>query len=150
MAQLAKGIVSGEMAWGLLGIGLALGVALIFIGARAPMLIAVGMYLPFETSAAIFVGGMMKTMCDRWAANRGEEERARIEEKGTLVASGLIAGEAIIGILLAATFLAGIPPLTRLFTGTDEFSWYGALGGWTSIAAFAAIGFALIRVPLRR
>ncbi|MDQ2950540.1 MAG: oligopeptide transporter, OPT family, partial [Acidobacteriota bacterium] len=47
MAQLAKGIVGGQMAWGLLGIGAAFGIALILCGARAPMLIAVGMYLPF-------------------------------------------------------------------------------------------------------
>ena len=57
MAQLAKGIVGGEMAWGLLAIGAAFGVALLFSGARSPMLIAVGMYLPFDTTSAIAFGG---------------------------------------------------------------------------------------------
>ena len=50
MAQLAKGIVGGQMAWGLLGIGVALGLVMILARRARPMLIAVGMYLPFETS----------------------------------------------------------------------------------------------------
>ena len=54
MAQLAKGIVGGQMAWGLLGIGAAFGIALLLCGARSPMLIAVGMYLPFSTSVGDF------------------------------------------------------------------------------------------------
>ncbi len=65
MAQLAKGIVGGQMAWGLLAIGAAFGVALLLCGARSPMLIAVGMYLPFDTSSAIFIGGLIKWMVDR-------------------------------------------------------------------------------------
>jgi predicted dehydrogenase len=59
MAQLAKGIVGGQMAWGLIAIGAAFGIALIMCGARSPMLVAVGMYLPFDTVSAIFVGGIV-------------------------------------------------------------------------------------------
>ena len=149
MAQLAKGIVGGQMAWGLLGLGVALGAVLILIGARAPMLIAVGMYLPFETSSAIFVGGMMKWLADSIAARRGEDARRRAEESGTFIASGLIAGEAIVGILLAAMFLAGVPSMTHVLTGADEFSWLPRAGGWLSLAAFLSIGYLLIRVPTR-
>ncbi|MCI0366398.1 MAG: oligopeptide transporter, OPT family, partial [Phycisphaerales bacterium] len=116
MAQLTKGIVGGQMAWGLIAAGAAFGMALILCGARAPMLIAVGMYLPFDTTSAIFVGGVLQ-----WIASRfGRWD----EETGTLVASGLIAGEAITGILLAATFLSGVPSFTRLLTGADEFTFY--------------------------
>jgi putative OPT family oligopeptide transporter len=141
MAQLAKGIVGGQMAWGLLGIGAAFAVALILCGARAPMLIAVGMYLPFETSSAIFVGGVIRWIADRVGA---------VEEKGTLLASGLIAGEAIVGILLAVTYVSGLSSLTRLLTGADDFSFFPALGGWLSLVAFAAIAWVLIRIPARR
>jgi putative OPT family oligopeptide transporter len=74
MAQLAKGIVGGQMAWGLLGIGAAFGVALILCGARAPMLVAVGMYLPFDTSAAIFAGGALRWFADRIATRRGPDQ----------------------------------------------------------------------------
>src|SRR5436853_3463134 len=105
MAQLAKGIVGGQMAWGLLAIGAAFGIALILCGARSPMLIAVGMYLPFDTTSAIFIGGAMKWVLDRRTANFSVERRTGVEEKGTLLASGLIAGEAIMGIILAITFL---------------------------------------------
>ena len=150
MAQLAKGIVGGQMAWGLLGIGIALGVVLILCGARAPMLIAVGMYLPFDTSSAIFLGGMMKWMAEGITARRGVEEKRVAEDSGTFIASGLIAGEAIVGILLAATFLAGVPSITRLIAGVDEFRWLPSAGGWLSLAAFLSIGYMLIRVPTRR
>src|SRR5688572_7257939 len=65
MAQLAKGIMGGQMAWGLLAIGAGFGIAVLLCGARAPMLVAVGMYLPFDTSAAIFVGGVLQWLVSR-------------------------------------------------------------------------------------
>ena len=150
MAQLAKGIVGGQMAWGLIGIGAAFGIALVLCGARAPMLVAVGMYLPFDTVAAIFIGGVIKWFADTVAARYGEERRLRAEGTGTLLASGLIAGEAIVGILLAVTFLSGISSFTRLITGSDELPFFAAWGGWLSLAGFAAVAWVLIRIPLRR
>jgi putative OPT family oligopeptide transporter len=80
MAQLAKGIVGGEMAWGLLAMGAAFGVALLFTDARSPMLIAVGMYLPFDTSSAIAVGGLIKWVLERMMAARTDEERLAVED----------------------------------------------------------------------
>jgi putative OPT family oligopeptide transporter len=150
MAQLAKGIVGGQMAWGLIGAGAAFGVALIFCGARAPMLIAVGMYLPFDTVAAIWLGGAIKWVADRAIASFSPEQKAAAEEKGTLIASGLIAGEAIVGILQAVLFLAGISSLTHVLTGRDEFSFYPAWGGWLSLIGFAAVGYVLVRIPAKR
>jgi len=140
MAQLAVGIVGGQMPWGLVLMGVAFGVTLVLISAPSPMLIAVGMYLPFETVAAIFVGGLL-----RWLADR----RGASEEKGTLVASGLIAGEALVGILLAALFLAGAPSLTRWLAGVEELGLYTRYGGWLSLAALGAIAYALVEVPRR-
>jgi putative OPT family oligopeptide transporter len=150
MAQLAKGIVGGQMAWGLIAIGAAFGIALIFCGARAPMLVAVGMYLPFDTSAAIFVGGAIKWFADRACASFTAQQKLRAEEKGTLLASGLIAGEAIVGILQAVLFLAGINSITRLLTGRDELSFFPAWGGWLSLLGFAAVAYVLVRIPARR
>jgi putative OPT family oligopeptide transporter len=147
MAQLAKGIVGGEMAWGLLAIGAAFGAALIMTGSRSPMLVAVGMYLPFDTTSAIALGGLIKWILDVRTAKRSEDQRLAIEDRGSFIASGMIAGEAIMGIVLAATFLGGIPSFTRLFTGADQFSFFPGLGGWLSLIAFAAIGYALIRIP---
>jgi len=150
MAQLAKGIVGGQMAWGLLGIGAAFGLALILCGARAPMLVAVGMYLPFDTSSAIFAGGVVRWAADRITARYSAEDRARAEEKGTLLASGLIAGEALMGILLAVLFVSGAPSLTQLVSGKTEFGFYQKWGGWLSMVGFAALAYVLIGVPARR
>jgi len=150
MAQLAKGIVGGEMAWGLLAIGAAFGVALLFTGARSPMLVAVGMYLPFDTSSAIASGGLIKWILDRSMASESEERRLVVEDRGSFIASGMIAGEAIMGIVLAATFLGGIPSFTRILTGADQFAFFPALGGWLSLLAFAAIAYALVVIPRQR
>ena len=140
MAQLTMGIVGGQMSWGLIVMGIALGIALVLISAPSPMLIAVGMYLPFDTVSAIFVGGLLKWVADRRGAD---------EEKGTLVASGLIAGEAILGILLAVLFAFEVPSLTRILTGADELAFYSRYGGYLSLAAFAVIAYALVEVPRR-
>jgi putative OPT family oligopeptide transporter len=148
MAQLAKGIVSGQMAWGLIAVGAAFGVALIFCGAKSPMLIAVGMYLPFETVSAIFVGGVFRWVSDRIAARRSPEGRAEVEQKGTLLASGFIAGEALIGILLAVLAVREAPSLTRLLTGSDQFGFFRDWGGWLSLAGFASLAYVLIGIPI--
>jgi putative OPT family oligopeptide transporter len=150
MAQLAKGIVGGQMAWGLIGAGAAFGIALILCGARAPMLIAVGMYLPFDTVAAIWLGGAIKWVAGRVSARHTAEEKLVVEEKGTLLASGLIAGEAIVGILQAVLFLTGISSITKLLTGADELRFFPAWGGWLSLFGFASIAYVLIRIPTRR
>jgi putative OPT family oligopeptide transporter len=142
MAQLAKGIVGGQMAWGLIAIGAAFGVALLLFGAKSPMLVAVGMYLPFDTSSAIFVGGLIKWIADRAVRKLNAEQKVSFEEKGTLLASGLIAGEAIVGILLAVLFLAKVPSFAA-------FSFYPAWGGWLSLIGFASIAYVLIRIPAK-
>ena len=77
-------------------------------------------------------------------------QKLRAEEKGTLLASGLIAGEAIVGILQAVLFLAGISSITRLLTGRDELSFFPAWGGWLSLLGFAAVAYVLVRIPTRR
>lgn len=104
MATLAQGIVGGEMAWPLVLVGIAMGISLILIQVRSPMLFAVGMYLPLETTFAIFVGGMIRGFVDRCVKARGYNaaQAARVENTGVLVASGLIAGEALMGLIVAA------------------------------------------------
>ncbi|MEX1276497.1 MAG: oligopeptide transporter, OPT family [Bacteroidota bacterium] len=107
MAIMAEGIVGGEMAWPLLLIGAAFAIVLIMLRAPSVMLISVGIYLPFETTFAIFVGGMIKAVFDRIVARRKlpEQERTRVENRGILLASGLVAGEALTGVLLASIVL---------------------------------------------
>src|SRR5665213_507536 len=105
MAALAQGIVGGDMAWPLIIAGILMGIALVMIGVKSPMLVAIGMYLPLGTTFAIFVGGMVRWVSDRIGERRGlnEAQRTRVESVGVLAASGLIAGEALTG-LVTATF----------------------------------------------
>src|SRR6266851_6356514 len=105
MASLAQGIVGGDMAWPLVVTGIFIGIALIMLQVRSPMLFAIGMYLPFATTSAIFVGGMLRWLTDSMGARAGhnEAQKARVESIGVLAASGLIAGEAMAG-LVTATF----------------------------------------------
>lgn len=96
------------------------------IKAPAPMLIAVGMYLPFDTTFAVFVGGMLRLAADKFLIKRNADEKQKtiVENIGILVASGFIAGEALTGVLLAALVLLGIPSITSLLTGQNAFDVY--------------------------
>ncbi len=147
MAQLATGIVGGQMPWGLFVMGLAFGIVLLMISAPSPMLIAVGMYLPFETVAAIFAGGVLKWIADRLTR---PDQKDAAEQRGLLLASGLIAGEAIVGILLAVLFLAGVQSITQSLTGAGELALYARYGGWLSLLAVAVIAYCLIQIPRRQ
>ena len=104
MAMLAQGIVGGDMAWPLVVVGIFMGFALIMVQVKSPMLFSVGMYLPLETTFASFVGGLFRWATDMRRDKRGfnEAQRARIENAGVLTASGLIAGEALTGLVVAA------------------------------------------------
>ncbi len=103
MASLAQGIVGGDMAWPLIVGGILLGVALIMTGVKSPMLVAIGMYLPIGTTFAIFIGGMIRWVTDAIGAKRrlNEGQKTRVENVGVLAASGLIAGEALMGLVIA-------------------------------------------------
>lgn len=151
MAQLAKGIVGGQMPWGLILMGMFFAVALIMVNAPAPMLIAVGMYLPLETTFAIFVGGIFYWLLERQMTARqlDREHKERITNTGILIASGFIAGEALTGVLLAGFVLRGVASLTELFFHVEELAIHEAWGGWLSLLIFAAVGWGLVRVPLR-
>ncbi|HHQ47545.1 MAG TPA: oligopeptide transporter, OPT family [Acidobacteria bacterium] len=103
MATLSQGIVGGEMAWPLVIVGIVMGLALIMVKVKSPMLFAVGMYLPLETTFAIFVGGIIRWVVDTLVKKKGfnEAQNTRVENAGVLTASGLIAGEALMGLLIA-------------------------------------------------
>ncbi|RME26884.1 MAG: hypothetical protein D6806_05505, partial [Deltaproteobacteria bacterium] len=84
---------------------------LILIQSPSPMLIAVGMYLPFETTLAIFAGGVIKWLVDAAARRKAGDDKKKlegVENRGLLVASGLVAGEALIGIIIAGIVAMGV------------------------------------------
>jgi len=140
MAMLAKGIVGGEMAWPLIVVGVLMGLALIMIEVRSPMLFAVGMYLPLETTFAIFLGGVIRWITDkiRDSKNFNDAQKARVENAGVLTASGFIAGEALMGIVIAV-FRYKEWPLPVIFQHPNVVS------GFIVLVILAVI---MIRVPL--
>lgn len=146
MAILARGIVGGDMAWPLIIVGMLMAFGFILVRVKSPMLVCVGMYLPLETSFAIFIGGLIKGILDRIAARRklNEAQKARYENNGVLLASGLIAGEALIGLVFAGMAVFEI----------NYESWLpGAVGAFplpfvVSSLVFVVVALILIRTPL--
>jgi putative OPT family oligopeptide transporter len=139
MAMIAQGIVGGEMAWPLVLMGAALAIGLIMMGCESPMIVAVGMYLDFATVSAIFAGGVIRWAGDRMMERRGmpASEVERRVNLGTLLASGLIAGEALMAILLAVAVNAGVT--LPGFEGS----------GLLALPVFAIVALVLIAIPLR-
>lgn len=141
MATLALGIVGGDMPWPLVVVGIFMGIAMIMLQVRSPMLVAVGMYLPFETTFAIFLGGVFRSLGDWLAKRRGynEAQMARVENAGVLTSSGLIAGEAILGLLWAGLQFAPAWARPQIF---NHPSYLAGVGVMVALAAL------MIRLPL--
>lgn len=140
MAMLAKGIVGGDMAWPLVIVGILLGLAMIMIEVKSVMLFAVGMYLPLGTTFAIFLGGVVRWVTDTLRDRRGfnDAQKARVDNAGVLTASGMIAGEALCGLVIAG--LVGSGHDVALFKWTPSF--------WMTLAAMTILILVMIRVPL--
>ena len=134
MKSVADGVFSGNLPWGMVQIGAILGIVIIILdvlqekrGAtfRLPVLaVAVGIYLPIELSTPIFLGGMI--------AHFTNSTQENISNRGLLFASGLITGEALMGIMVA---------LPIFITGNK--SWWPAYTGvtWLGIFAFILVAF---------
>lgn len=137
MAALAQGIVGGEMAWPLVIAGALFGVALIMLKVRSPMLVAVGMYLPFSTSFAIFVGGVLRgaqNMLSRRAGHNAAQ-RTRVESVGILIASGLIAGEALTGLIIASFRFKDVP-IHQFFSSPSYLAGFAVMAGLALMMIF--------------
>jgi putative OPT family oligopeptide transporter len=147
MALLSQGIVGGQMAWPLIIVGMLMGLAFILMQVKSPMLVSVGMYLPLETTFAIFIGGIIKGMVDRVVAKKkfNDAQKARVENTGVLLAAGLIAGEALIGLLFAGLAVGDIKYdawLPAIFAGFP-FPFY------VSSMVFVFIAWLLIQIPVK-
>jgi len=144
MATLAVGVVGGDMPWPLVVVGIFMGIGLIMMQVRSPMLVAVGMYLPFETTFAIFLGGVFRAIGDWLAKRRGfnSAQIARAENAGVLTASGLIVGESLLGLVWAGIVAVA---KVRNWAIPQIFAEPSYLFGLVVIAGLAAL---MIRIPL--
>jgi putative oligopeptide transporter, OPT family len=98
MSMVTKGVITGTLPWEFVIIGLVFGIAAFTIG--IPVLpFALGLYLPLHLSTGVLAGGILRTIIEK--ASSSEEDKKHKVERGILFSSGLIAGDALVGILIA-------------------------------------------------
>jgi putative OPT family oligopeptide transporter len=158
MASVARGLFGGSLPWPTIGVGAAIGAAIIVVdetlkakraGFRMPVLAAaVGIYLPLELSTPIFLGGLLAWFCERALKANGRvtspEETERLGRKGMLFAAGVITGEALMGIVIAIPIVVSgradvlaLPAQLRIGQS--------AAGEWIGLAVLALLAFWLYR-----
>jgi len=153
IASVAKGVFKGGLPWNFVFVGMALAAGVIALDEhllrrgssfRTPVLaVAIGIYLPFELEVPIFAGGIIHYMVQRYCKNKPavNDSSEQAGRKGLLFASGLITGEALMGILLAVPIvLSGNPAVFAIF---DE-----PLGAWPGLVLLVAVAFWLYRVAV--
>ncbi len=149
MAGLTRSVFGAGLPWPLVGLGAAIGVAIILVdrrlerrggGFRLPVLaVALGIYLPLKLSAAICAGGVIAALAKNAAGQDHNPSR-----RGLLFAAGLITGEALMGILLALPI--ALVALWPAFSA-DPFTLFDRppLGGWPGLVIMTMVGAALYR-----
>jgi len=153
ISSLARGVITGEIDWGLIELGAGIGVAVIVVNeilsrttkrfSIPPLAVGLGIYLPTQSTLMIVVGSIVGWMFDR-AANRTAKPEST-KQLGVLLASGLIVGEGIIGVVISAIVVFSGKPAPLALVG-EGFETPGIIIGGV---AFAVIAFMLYRWILR-
>ena len=152
ISALAQGVIGGNLNWKMLGIGAAVGVGLIVLDAVLgalkrmripPLAVGIGIYLPMSATFAVVVGAVLSYWYDRRVRSSPNPERA--ERLGTLVASGLIVGESLWGVLNAALIVGFSKDAPLALVGEDF-----ALGPWLGLVGFVGVIVLLYGWMLRR
>jgi len=141
MKTVLDGVLGGNLRWDLVGVG-AIFAILMLIVKIPPLPFAVGVYLPLETMTPLFVGGLIRHYVNtRYPASTEAEGK----EQGVLLGSGLIAGEGLMGVVVAviAVVIAKTPKYGVVHYPTE---WVGQI---VSLLAFSALGFYLWRVAAK-
>ena len=123
MKMIVEGVMNANLPWGLVFIGIFSAVVVEILG--IPVLpVAIGLYLPLELSTTIMIGGIIRWFADKKAAKTGDKKN---DEAGTgvLFCSGMIAGEGLVGIILAVLAVLGIDKMID-FSGSVNL---GTIGG---------------------
>ena len=140
MKMLVEGIMSAELPWSLILIGVC--VAIVMEILKVPVMpFAVGMYLPFSLNAGIMAGGLVRLFMDK--RNVSEKEKKASVDHGILFTSGLIAGEGLMGVILA---IFAVAKLDKIIDLSKKFS-IGEIG---SLIVFILLLLYLARVCIKR
>ncbi len=152
ISALAEGVIGGNLEWKMIGIGAAVGVGLILLdlllGALnkiriPPLAVGIGIYLPMSATFAVVVGAVISHWYNGRAQRSPNPERA--ERLGTLVASGLIVGESLWGVINAG-LIVGLSNDAPIGLVAEDF----ALGPWLGLLGFVGIIVLLYMWMLRR
>ena len=152
ISALAQGVVGGSLEWKMIGIGALVGVGLILLDSTLgamkklripPLAVGIGIYLPMSATFAVIIGAVLSHWYDKRTRAMPNPERA--ERLGTLVASGLIVGESIWGVLNAG-LIVGLSNDAPIALVAAEF----ALAPWLGVLGFVAVIVALYGWMLRR
>ncbi len=156
MATLIKGILSFNLDWQFVLVGVFIAIVMELCGIKA-LSFAIGIYLPLSTTFPIFVGGAIKGIAD-WRNKRKKVQLSAEEEdlaKGNLFATGLVAGGALAGVIVAILSVnERISAGLQNVNAEEKLSSPGFLGvegyKWLGVAFFALMGFILYRVAISK
>ncbi|HEV7782455.1 MAG TPA: oligopeptide transporter, OPT family [Chitinophagaceae bacterium] len=149
MATLIKGILGGDLDWNFVIAGAALALVVELCGVKS-LSFAIGVYLPISTTLPIFIGGAIRGIAMAVKKKRGEEVKGDDDlERGSLFATGLVAGGALLGVLFA--ILSRIPAVSGAMTKMSAESGLTGIigeGGYMvlGVLCFAVMGFVLFKL----
>lgn len=137
MSFVVKGVLTGTLPWTFVIIGLLVGISVELLGIPS-LPFAIGLYLPISLSLPIMAGALIYMVMTKTAA--AGDLKAR-EEKGILFSSGLVAGDALVGVLIA--LLISIPFLSKIYDRFSEAAWLGPVANEFSLFIFLVIAATL-------
>lgn len=140
MSVIVQGVMTGNLPWVPIIVGCMLAGAIELVGISS-LPFAIGLYLPLDLSTPIMAGGLISLIVNKLSREGTAPKR---EEKGILFSSGLVAGDALIGVLIA--FAIALSSGYRAFYERhEEISVSGTYGPWLSLIAFLIMGVMLYR-----
>ncbi|HYC39963.1 MAG TPA: OPT/YSL family transporter [Chitinophagaceae bacterium] len=155
MATLINGILGKDLDWQIVLVGVFIAIVMELCGIRS-LSFAVGTYLPLSTTLPIFLGGAVRGIVE-WRNKRKGVTLTPEEEdlgKGNLFATGLVAGGALMGVIIAFLSVPGTQTSEALAGASAEHAMTGALGAegykWLGVIFFALMAFVLYRIAISR
>jgi putative OPT family oligopeptide transporter len=158
MLAIAKGIFTHRLNWTMILVGVSIGVALILIdqilkrtcrGGSIPVLaVGIGIYLPPSVSSPIVVGAVLAWLMERWLRRRAAHQGKSYEEyaelpnrRGVLLASGLIVGESLVGVLIAAIIGISGSEMPLAMVGPE----FAPMASWLGLVVFVIVAILFCR-----
>lgn len=144
MKMVIEGVMDANLPWGLVFVGAFFAICIEILKIPA-MPVAIGLYLPIHLSAGLMVGGIVRLILEKKKFKK-EEDREKVISSGVIYASGMIAGEGLVGILLAA--LAIIPIGQSTLGEVIDISGSFSIGQIGALIAFALLLLSILKFSL--